>query len=552
MDTQQKKPGFHSIRNRILLFSILVTLVPSCGMGWFWFDLSRKATTEKTEQKLIDSAGIVEREISLWFKERNYDLRVFANSFVILDNLRRYNAEGGILDPSSAAKHQVHLANIAKYLTLIQKQFPLYRRLVLLDRNGKMLATSDSPDPDRALVFSADWQTRIDASRYFTGEVSFIGKEATPLMPVGVSLFSGGKEAHLGFLVMEVELDELLPLLRASLPRAYGAGAGRIVLFTADGRPFLAANPPDIRGRQHIAPPQVGKMLATPRRLQAFVDEEETRLVGLASPFSNLPWNLVIAENADEVFAGLNQARDRIVLITLLLTIAIGGTATIVASQIIIPLQALTDGVMQVGRGDLEVTVPILRDDELGLVSGMFNEMVSRLKENQAKLELMATTDSLTGLANRKQIMADLAAHLEHHRRYGTDFSLLMIDIDYFKRINDSHGHLVGDAVLVQLAQVFQEILHSLDSAGRYGGEEFLIILGQIDNRQALQTAERIRQVVDQHVFVCGDISLHATVSIGVAGTLVEEGSSSGMIDRADKALYEAKAGGRNRVVQRC
>jgi len=162
----------------------------------------------------------------------------------------------------------------------------------------------------------------------------------------------------------------------------------------------------------------------------------------------------------------------------------------------------------------------------------------------------MATTDSLTGLANRKLIMADLVAHLEHHRRYGTDFSLLMIDIDYFKRINDSHGHLVGDAVLVQLAQVFKEILRSLDSAGRYGGEEFLIILGQIDNRQALQTAERIRQVVDQHEFVCGEVSIHATVSIGVAGALVEEGSSTGLIDRADKALYEAKAGGRNRVMQ--
>ncbi|MDP3479481.1 MAG: GGDEF domain-containing protein, partial [Desulfoprunum sp.] len=183
-----------------------------------------------------------------------------------------------------------------------------------------------------------------------------------------------------------------------------------------------------------------------------------------------------------------------------------------------------------------------------GIVGGMFNEMVRRLKEAQAKLELLATTDSLTGLANRKQIMADLTIHLEHYRRYGTDFSVLMIDIDYFKRINDSHGHLSGDAVLVQLAQIFRETLRSLDSAGRYGGEEFLVILGKTDVHQAVQTAERIRQATDQHVFVCGDVSLRATISIGVAGIQLEDNSSTELIGRADKALYEAKAGGRNRV----
>lgn len=83
----------------------------------------------------------------------------------------------------------------------------------------------------------------------------------------------------------------------------------------------------------------------------------------MVSPFGDLSWNLAIIQNSGDVFAGLNQARDQIVLFTILLTIAIGGTATIVASQIIIPLQTLTEGIMQVGRGDLEVVVPIHRDD---------------------------------------------------------------------------------------------------------------------------------------------------------------------------------------------
>ncbi len=97
-------------------------------------------------------------------------------------------------------------------------------------------------------------------------------------------------------------------------------------------------------------------------------------------------------------------------------------------------------------KGGLDVSVHIIRNDELGIVTGMFNQMVSRLKENQATLEQLATTDSLTELANRKQIMADLAINIDQYRRYRLEFSILMIDIDYFKTVNDNYGHLIGDA----------------------------------------------------------------------------------------------------------
>lgn len=548
MDNRQKKLGLRSIRNRILIFSILVTLLPSFGMGWFWFDITRKATTDKIEQKLIDSAGIAEREISLWFKERHYDLRVFANSFVVLENLNKYYWEDGQNSDDYEKKRRSDLKNIATYLALIKKQFTAYRRFLVLDRQGRILATSDAAVPDRSLLLPGDWKRRVESTRFFTGDVQFVGKDQIPLMPVGIPLFSGKDSSHLGFFVMEVELHGLLPLLTASLPRT-GQATGTVALLAADGRPILTASPTGASSEKILALSQVAQLHETPLHLQEIVNSRGERLVGLLSIFSELSWQFVITENYYDVFAGVIEARNRIILITILLTIAIGGTATIVAGQIIIPLESLTDGVLRVAGGDLDVTVPIRRDDELGIVGGMFNEMVRRLKEDQTKLELLATTDSLTGLANRKQIMTDLSVHHEHYRRYGTDFSLLMIDIDYFKRINDSHGHQTGDAVLVQLARIFRETLRSLDSAGRYGGEEFLVILGQTDMHQAMQTAERIRQATDQHVFVCGDVSLRATISVGVAGIREEDHSSTELIGRADKALYEAKAGGRNRVV---
>jgi diguanylate cyclase (GGDEF)-like protein len=144
--------------------------------------------------------------------------------------------------------------------------------------------------------------------------------------------------------------------------------------------------------------------------------------------------------------------------------------------------------------------------------------------------------------------MAEVALNFEHYRRYATEFSILMIDIDFFKNVNDGHGHLAGDAVLIQLAGIFRETLRTLDQAGRYGGEEFLIILGKTDLYLALQIAERIRLAVEQHVFIYEDVSLHISISVGAAGICPEDQDGVSLIGRADKALYEAKASGRNRI----
>jgi diguanylate cyclase (GGDEF)-like protein len=548
MGNDQTVPGFHFLRNRILLFSILITLVPSLGMGWFWFDLTRKATTEKIEQKFIDAAGIAEREISLWLKERNYDLRVFASSSIILDNLQPSVGVTGESGQQIEDGKRSRQRKITTYLNLIKAQFPAYRRLAVLTGDGDILASSGSSGDDRPLSLPADWRTQNENSHFFTGKAVRIGKESLPVMPIGIALYAAGKGLPLGFLVMEVELTGLLPVLRSLLPRTDGANLGSITLFAGDGLVILAAGANVSPAVPAISQEQSGKLLETPGQLQDFAGDGSTRQIGMVHSFENPPWHLLIAEDSNEVFAGLIAARNRIILITILLTVAIGGTATIIARRIIVPLERLTEGVLRVAGGDLDVAVPVRGEDEFGLVSGMFNEMVRRLKENQAKLEQMATTDSLTGLANRKQIMADLTVHFENFRRHGTDFSLLMIDIDHFKRINDSHGHLVGDAVLVQLAGLLQDTLRILDSAGRYGGEEFLVILGQADLNQATITAERIRVAVDRQVFTCGEVALRVTVSIGAAAVQAED-SSTGLIGRADAALYEAKAAGRNRVV---
>jgi diguanylate cyclase (GGDEF)-like protein len=129
-------------------------------------------------------------------------------------------------------------------------------------------------------------------------------------------------------------------------------------------------------------------------------------------------------------------------------------------------------------------------------------------------------------------------------------FSVLMIDIDHFKSVNDTHGHLAGDAVLREAAQVLREALRSVDSVGRYGGEEFIAILPHTAREEAVATADRIRKRMADHRFEVGGTRVAVTVSIGVSGfpSSAIDGPNA-LVREADRALYEAKELGRNRVV---
>jgi diguanylate cyclase (GGDEF)-like protein len=129
--------------------------------------------------------------------------------------------------------------------------------------------------------------------------------------------------------------------------------------------------------------------------------------------------------------------------------------------------------------------------------------------------------------------------------------SVLMVDIDHFKQINDEHGHLVGDIVLRDVARVMREALRTVDAVGRYGGEEFMIILPHTPREEAWKTAERLRQKVADHAFTSSrkGAGLHVTVSVGVASYPSEKvDTPSALIRAADEALYRAKEKGRNRV----
>lgn len=160
-----------------------------------------------------------------------------------------------------------------------------------------------------------------------------------------------------------------------------------------------------------------------------------------------------------------------------------------------------------------------------------------------------AATDALTGLPNRRVLDQRLTEELRRAQRYRKPLSLMLLDVDRFKKVNDSYGHLAGDAVLKTLAKLFVKQIRDVDFVARYGGEEFMFILPETDNVGAELAAQRIRRAVaDSSVPLPDGREVNVTVSIGIVCFPHCGGSVQELTERADRALYAAKLAGRNQV----
>ena len=169
---------------------------------------------------------------------------------------------------------------------------------------------------------------------------------------------------------------------------------------------------------------------------------------------------------------------------------------------------------------------------------------------NRARLYELASTDELTGLYVRRLILQRLQQEVRRFRRYGRAIAVAVLDLDHFKRVNDTFGHAAGDEVLQTLGQVLlDKTRRDLDIPGRIGGEEFLLIMPETHEAGALRACDRLRRAVEAEPIFVEDEEIRMTVSIGVAARESGEESSTSMLRRADRACYEAKARGRNQVV---
>jgi len=178
------------------------------------------------------------------------------------------------------------------------------------------------------------------------------------------------------------------------------------------------------------------------------------------------------------------------------------------------------------------------------------SQALESTRADNRRLEELATTDALTRLLNRRALLERLSAEVDRARRFRSQVSMLMLDLDYFKSINDQHGHLVGDAILRHVGALLAASIRTVDIVARYGGEEFVMILPETATDGAVVFAERLRERIREHRFeVDANRIFHLTCSVGVATfPSARVTSTDDLFARADEALYRAKSGGRNLV----
>jgi diguanylate cyclase (GGDEF)-like protein len=299
-------------------------------------------------------------------------------------------------------------------------------------------------------------------------------------------------------------------------------------------------------------------------------DEEYYYNFSRYSHNDKINWNLMIAIPRKDLIGDIELLFYRF---TITFLVIIGSTLFIylyISKWILEPITYLNNKVNQITDNNWGIQIETQRNDELGQLTKSFNNMSYKLNEYFTKLnskqieleymntslekivqertkelEILSITDSLTNIYNKRHLMKNLSRNIEEANTYNTTFSIIIFDIDFFKKVNDTYGHTEGDTTLRELSKYLKCSIRDVDILGRYGGEEFMIIMTNSKLEDAYAAAEIYREEISK--LVIGDESIRITISGGVA-EYKENESIIDIVDRADKNLYKAKENGRNRI----
>lgn len=367
----------------------------------------------------------------------------------------------------------------------------------------------------------------------------------------------------------QAALEHLVAQSRLSDPQVVA-----VSVWSLDGTLRVSDGP--VLNARHLAelepgqPSQIGQRLVTLAEVRSTV-LEETGLFGEPTQVSAADRRGLLGYVLVEIeLSTLQQQRRELLEWALLVTGAVllfaGLLSVAIASSVTRPLGLIAAMVARLREGGLGARIDSRQTGVLRPLADGINSMAARLAENEAQLqqrvlratdelrqqkeaaERSARIDPLTGLLNRRAFTELAEREIQRARRFDKDLSMIAIDLDRFKSINDTHGHLVGDAVLEDFARVAAAQLRSLDVIARLGGEEFVVLLPGTDLQGAALVAERMRLAIAGSALKLEDGELRYTASFGVAGFEPHQPVLDRWLGRADDALYEAKAKGRNRV----
>lgn len=539
-----------SIKNKIIFFSILATFIPSLGLGILSFQQNEMMISENVTRELRALANHASRELDLWIKDQTYIARELSTSKILIEGLSLINQsqKNQFITQQQALEH---------YLKSVHNKLETVLELTVVGTDGGIIASN--VESHLPVTLPQNWQQSASIQGDVVSPPQWNTHYATATLSISVPVLSID-DFILGALIVTFDLDNV----QSSLKDTVKSPPGEVLLLDKDGNVMLTSDilATNTNNAISLDPIILKRLQDNPGEYELLENLLQEKVIGLAYISEKLPITILASRSYKSIYAAWEQQRNLFIGLISIILLIVTTIALRIGHSIVAPLQKLINATEKIVKGNLEVELTATQRDELGQLTRMFNQMTNKLRQNQAEiiaastamqqknqlLETLSITDGLTGLYNRNKLDLIISDQLARYERNKRPFAVLMIDVDYFKTLNDSLGHIVGDEILTAIAKNISQCIRNVDFAARYGGDEFIIILTETIVDEAIKTAERIRSHVAN--IYCNAINtvVKVTLSIGIIQSEPEDSSSIILFSRVDSALYEAKHAGRNQV----
>lgn len=550
-----------SLATKLLVVLGLIVLVPLFVIGWHGYSVARRSVLENQIHALTHRAENVAFYLDLLLAERQTNICVLAED----PALRTFSASWPETSPEVRAAAQKELEN------LVQAN-PYFYIARLLNIDGKViLSTADEIGEDYS--FRPYFQNALSGTPYIS-DLSLSVDIGQPVIYFSSPVRDDGGEV-VGVTVLRVLAGEIWSLVEAEKD-AIGPGSAAVLFDEYGLRLAHSSDTSTIFNSVVPLDPRVEARLLTERRLGTRMTIESTNLPKLAEgirlaesrPYftyqlsvsgkmyhagaarmSGKPWTVVEMLSEDTFLYPVNRLR-RTTNLALGSGMLVALLAIVLVSRSIVrPLHDITEAAQRWGKGELDHTLTgyrILREDEIGVLAQIFESMRIDLQGTYAKLYHMATHDPLTNLPNRALYYDRLDHALSLAKRNDRRLAVLFLDLDGFKSINDSFGHLQGDMLLQMVAERLKECSRESDTVARIGGDEFAFILENLLNIQhAAVVSEKILARLS-HPFVKNASTMEISASIGISVYPDDGEDVEVLLKNADCAMYRGKELGKN------
>ena len=522
-----------TIRERIRFYVMLVVCIPSVIAALFFFFFQREQIVESEKSQISEdlykNKKTVKAYVDVCFEDVNFLIKI----------LQSHRSE----IPTVA---QEFMDYIATHPDISSAAFVGEDGNSIIDTVGKTGVYAG----DRH-YFTEAKEGRSAITTVRKGRIS--GK---PICFFSAPVFDATGKFD-GVVFLTIRVGELDAWMRGSfVPDIQG-----LVLCDANGTVLAPASA--VAGGENGAVAKISaQLLELKESGQVFVNEEGTRMVGASLDVGKGGWKLIYFQSVDRILTSYRWQTLSVSLGALCAILLVMPFILRFCRSIEAPLEELTAYALELRKNDYAVTGKLHSHknmpSEIRILFDAFTVMSFRVARQIKNAEAQSLNDPLTGLHNRRFLQITGADFFRKAQAFGHQCSCLMLDIDHFKKINDSYGHNIGDMVLQGVAKIINASVRQADLLVRYGGEEFVVLATCADSRQGEELAQRIRLAVAEHSFVHEGRKFGVTVSIGVAvsdgcDTLDQATSADDslrqILIKADKALYVAKASGRNAVV---